>query len=172
MNNSGTQFKRSVIYYDDQYELILPLELVPSTCFYQNLRNELKIREWNKLKKYFFNLHNNRCVICNNIGKKHNVELHEVWDYDEDEINNIRIQKLIGFQSLCPSCHKVKHLGCTSLYCSNLNYYINWFDKINNINNINKSKVIIEHFFIEHNERSKHDWGFDITLLTSLKEII
>ena len=58
MNDNNIQFKRSVIYYDGEYDLILPLELVPSTCFYQNLRNELKASQWNKLKKYFFNLHN------------------------------------------------------------------------------------------------------------------
>lgn len=50
---------------------------------------------------------NHVCEICGGKGTKHPVECHEIWHFDDTR----RIQRLDGLISLCPSCHRVKHIG-------------------------------------------------------------
>jgi hypothetical protein len=49
--------------------------------------------------------------ICKETGKtqgyKHNVECHEIWEYNDED----KIQKLIGLISLCPICHLTKNIS-------------------------------------------------------------
>lgn len=40
--------------------------------------------------------------------KKHLLECHEVWEYDEAS----HVQRLAGFMALCSPCHHVKHWPC------------------------------------------------------------
>ncbi len=88
--NWSTSMRREVILENKSYDLVLPLELIPTTSFFQNLRNKLQPTKWNKLKSYFFEEHGHKCQVCGKIGRTHPVELHEVWDFNTD--NNKYIQ--------------------------------------------------------------------------------
>jgi cytochrome c2 len=48
-----------------------------------------------------------KCEICGGQGRRHPVECHEVWHYDD----KARVQKLERMIALCPACHEVKHIG-------------------------------------------------------------
>ena len=56
------------------------------------------------------------CEICGdsglNQGRKHAVEAHEIWTYDDANC----VQTLERIHILCPRCHQVKHLGRTLKY--------------------------------------------------------
>lgn len=54
---------------------------------------------------------NYKCEICGGKGNKWPVECHEIWEYKITSYDKSNIQKLIGFEALCPSCHKVRHFG-------------------------------------------------------------
>ncbi len=85
----------------------LTIELVPQTCFYNNLRKHLTKKQWDCIRKKVYKIAGDRCEICNGVGPKWPVECHEIWAYDDDT----HIVSLSGFLALCPKCHKVKHLG-------------------------------------------------------------
>lgn len=88
-------------------EARLVVELVPSSSWYTNVRSSVPKSLWDKLRKSVFEKAGNRCEICGGVGKRHPVECHEVWEYDEPG----RVQRLVRLIALCPACHEVKHFG-------------------------------------------------------------
>jgi len=85
----------------------LTIELVPGSSWGNNLRSTLKRSEWDKLRKAQYAIAGNRCEVCGGKGRRHPVECHEVWSYDEGTC----IQTLESLIALCPACHSVKHFG-------------------------------------------------------------
>ena len=85
----------------------LTVELVPSTCWWSNVRSHVAPAVWERLRRATAAAAGNRCEICGGRGRRHPVECHEVWDYDD----TTRVQRLVRLIALCPACHEVKHLG-------------------------------------------------------------
>jgi hypothetical protein len=85
----------------------LTVELVPATSWGDNLRSHFKTREWDRLRKACYEQAGHKCEICGGKGRRHPVECHEIWHYDDDQ----GLQTLQGLIALCPSCHEVKHIG-------------------------------------------------------------
>src|SRR3972149_3120297 len=88
--------------------LKLTIELVPASSWNQNLRNLLKPKTWENLRKSVYKKYNYKCAICNSGGILH---CHEIWNYDDKS----HIQKLKGFVALCELCHWVKHIGLAGI---------------------------------------------------------
>lgn len=144
-------------------EAKLLVELVPTTCHYSNVRSTVTTAEWDKIRTLSYAAANHKCEICNNTGKnqgyRHNVECHEIWDYDE--VNHI--QTLVGLISLCPICHQVKHIGRAIAMGKESACH----QQLITVNNWTQEQVV-EHIiesFKQHKERSKHKWQLDISLL-------
>ncbi len=87
----------------------LTIELVPSPCWYSNMRTNMPRAAWDKIRKEVYAQYKHRCGIC----QASNVRLncHEIWSYDDEK----HIQKLEGFISLCDMCHHCKHMGHTGV---------------------------------------------------------
>lgn len=142
--------------------MILKIELVPTTAWGCNLRSILSKKEWDFIRKESYKKTNYRCEICDGVGiygKGHPVECHEVWEYDD--VNHV--QKLVGVQSLCVACHRVKHAG---LWCmkGQKHFIINHLMKINRINYVEANKQLSEAFKI-HENRSNYNWELDLEYL-------
>ncbi len=141
----------------------LLVELIPKTCHYSNVRTTVKTEEWDKIRNISYQAAGHKCEICGdtgkNQGKKHNVECHEIWEYDD--VNHI--QKLIGLISLCPNCHMTKHIGRAIAMGAEKVCYIQ-LAKVNKWSMEQIQKHILESFET-HKERSKHEWLLDISLL-------
>ena len=88
-------------------ETRLTIELVPQTCWFSNVRSEIRPADWDRLRKTTAAHAGNRCQICGGRGPKWPVECHEIWEYDDGR----HLQTLSGLQALCPACHEVKHIG-------------------------------------------------------------
>lgn len=86
----------------------LNLELVPRTCWGQNVRKVVSEETWCELR-YKYGAYNNKCSLCNSDVGNSPLELHELWEYDDYNKKQI----LIGLQPICLKCHEVKHLGRT-----------------------------------------------------------
>jgi hypothetical protein len=141
----------------------LTIELVPASSYYNNVRSNVSGEVWNEIRKKSYEFANYKCEICGdtgfNQGYNHSVECHEIWNYDDKN----KIQKLIGFISLCPLCHKVKHIGLARVrneYKIALNHLI----KINKITE-NKAEKYIDKCFDIWNERSQEEWLLDISYI-------
>lgn len=85
----------------------LTIELIPFGQWFDNVRAKLSQAQWDQLKKACYVKASHRCEICAGVGKKHPVECHEIWHYDDLS----QVQTLQGLIALCPSCHRVKHIG-------------------------------------------------------------
>lgn len=141
----------------------LTVELIPTTSFGQNIRNCLPKLVWDLIRKDSYTKANNRCEICNSIGKsqgyKHNVECHEIWEFDD--IN--KVQKLKGFISLCPRCHQIKHIG-RAMAMGKQALVFKHFVKVNNCS----FSELLSHLkvsYLLHRERSLHQWKMDFSLI-------
>jgi len=114
----------------------LTIELVPSTCWYSNVRDNVTKSEWDKIRKSTYKKANYLCEICGGKGHRWPVECHEIWEYDDEN----HTQTLKGLIALCPDCHKVKHFGLTSTRSEHeLHHAIN---HLKNVNNFSKTEVI------------------------------
>ena len=89
----------------------LTVELVPQSSWGNNLRSEANLSkaQWDFLRKDSYKKAGYCCEVCGGKGGKWPVECHEIWHYDDER----NIQTLKGLISLCPTCHRAKHLGRT-----------------------------------------------------------
>ncbi len=93
----------------------IDIELVPLQAQGFNVRARVSKQNWEKIctviHKEATKTGRYKCQVCGENGLsqgfKHPVECHEVWEYDDSK----RTQKLVGMLSLCPLCHKAKHIG-------------------------------------------------------------
>jgi len=136
----------------------LDIELVPRSTWYQNVRSAVSKQAWKDLRALYLK---GQCQYC---GYKGVLHLHEIWGYDE--VNYV--QTLKGFVTLCNMCHHIKHLGLAGLLGQrgDIDYgrVIKHFCRIN--------ECTVEDFladraeaFEQWEERSKHEWTFDLTYL-------
>lgn len=139
----------------------LKVELVPQTSWGNNLRDEANLQkhEWDILRNQCYRDANWKCEVCGGKGKKHPVECHEIWSYDDEN----KIQKLDGLIALCPMCHKVKHLGRS--LSLNLPGVLEHFAKVNQIESEEEIEDYVVQVFTTWNKRSQHAWKLDLTWL-------
>lgn len=137
----------------------LTIELVPSTCFYKNVRSEISRDKWNKIRYSVYKRARFRCEICGGKGENHPVECHEIWDFDSTH----RIQKLIDFIALCPDCHRVKHIGLAEIK-GEQHLAMKQLKKVNGINDIIAHKYLAHCVYIWR-KRSEHHWTLNISYL-------
>jgi hypothetical protein len=102
----------------------LRIELVPSTSWYSNLRNNAKVGVWDVIRHKAYAEAGCKCCICGSVEK---LFCHEVWLYDDDG----HMQKLGGFEALCELCHMVKHIGYAGLFYEDFNSLIRHFMNVN-----------------------------------------
>lgn len=143
----------------------LTIELVPSSCWYSNVRSNVTTSEWNKIRKKAYIDANHVCEICGSNGKlqgrRHAVECHEVWDYNELTF----VQTLVRMTALCPSCHQTKHAGLANIN-GKTEQVIRHLMKINQMNR----KEAVRYFdaaFVLWGFRSRFNWTLDISILNS-----
>lgn len=137
----------------------LTIELVPKTCWFSNVRSNSTQNQWNQLKKMTFRKAGYLCEICGGKGPKWPVECHEIWHYDDEAL----IQKLEGLIALCPSCHKVKHMGFAQI--SGKDIEASCHLAIVNGWTYKAACQYIEEQFDIWEKRSKYDWLLDIDWL-------
>lgn len=137
----------------------LTVELVPVGQWEDNLRSHLKRSEWDDLRNACYKRADSKCEICGGVGRKHPVECHEIWDYNDET----RVQKLTGLIALCPGCHEVKHIGLASMR-GRLQVAINRLAKVNEWPIELADEYTLRQFQIHH-IRSQMKWSLDLSWL-------
>ena len=138
--------------------LKLNIELVPSSSWYDNLRNLISPKNWEGIRKNTYENFDHNCGICGSEGR---LNCHEIWEYDD----TVHIQRLEGFIALCNMCHFIKHLGYAGILADEgkLDYdsLIEHFIKVNNCDKktFNKHRDIA---FKQWRKRSKYEWKIDL----------
>lgn len=143
--------------------LKLNFEIVPTSCWYNNLRHILSKRAWDYIRKDAYQKANGKCTICN--APKKRLEAHERWSYDI----TTHTQKLKDIIAICHNCHSVIHIGRTQLVGKE-DIAIRHFKKVNNTDYqgyITALKKANE----ESIELSKiDDWQLDLSYLQTFLE--
>ncbi len=143
----------------------LGIELVPFTMHGCNVRSRISADQWKKVCSVVHKKARNdhRCQICNRSGKSQGftwpVECHEVWDFNEAT----GTQKLTGMQSICPMCHKVKHLGLATRQGYGEAALVH-LAKVNGIDAACAEKLVA-HAKTVVKQRSSQEWKLDLTYL-------
>ena len=143
--------------------LRLTLHLVPETSYGKNLREKIG-RDWQELRR-IRSAHGRKCVYCGWVesGGKY-THLHELWDYDDER----HIQKLIGFECVCPDCHSIHHWGFSKFKGLDMDYLLEHACEINGCSE-SEFRKHIEDSFETWRERSRHTWTTDTSFYTDLK---
>lgn len=138
---------------------LLP-EMLPETTWEANLRAKLSSEQWQILRKQIYAAAGHRCEICGERGSPH-IEAHERWSWDDLWC----VQKLEGLIALCPTCHKVHHLGLAR----RLGLFEACLKKMQDVNGWTHGRALAE---IEKasqlaRERSRFGWTVDLSWLES-----
>lgn len=137
----------------------LTIELVPRTCWFDNVRSAVSSSDWARLRKQTAKKAGWQCQICGGKGPRWPVECHEIWQYDDES----QCQTLTGLISLCPSCHEVKHIGFSELRgkkeeaVAHLALVNGW--------SLNGAFDYVDEAFELWRKRSEHAWQLDISWL-------
>ena len=135
----------------------LTIELVPSSCWYANVRNNVAAPIWNAIRKKVYAMAGHKCEICGTANVK--LECHEIWDYNDVTF----IQKLVKMIALCNNCHTVKHIRLARIKGWE-ERALKHLAKINNIT-LEDAKLYVEAQFEIWSKRSTHDWTLNIVAL-------
>ncbi|MDJ0340417.1 DUF5710 domain-containing protein [Streptomyces sp. H10-C2] len=86
------------------------VDLVPSSCWFTNVRSCVTPRDWERLRRMITRRAGMRCEACG-AGEDRQaqrwLEAHERWLYDDAA----RVQSLKRLICLCTDCHTVTHYG-------------------------------------------------------------
>lgn len=143
----------------------LRVELVPNTCWLSNVRSYVSDHFWRKLSKEISEDSRQRCMVCGGRGRRHAVECHEAWYYDEQR----RVQLLMRLDALCPMCHAIKHLGRT-IQQGNRQMALDWLAKVNGWEEQTTMRYV-DAVFAQWRARSEVEWTLDLSVLGEAYEV-
>ncbi|MGW0393838.1 DUF5710 domain-containing protein [Streptomyces sp. NPDC003042] len=86
------------------------VDLVPSSCWFTNVRSCVAQKDWDRLRRMTYRRADNRCEACGasqDREAKRWLEAHERWTYDDAT----RVQPLRRLICLCTDCHTATHFG-------------------------------------------------------------
>lgn len=138
----------------------LTVELVPSSCWYSNVRSEVPPDVWDRLRRAVYRAASYRCEICGGVGPNHPVECHEVWYFDDAA----KEQRLIKMVALCPSCHQVKHIGLAQVNGQGEKATVH-LAKVNGWT-MEQARAHVSEAFAVWKKRSQSEWTLNIQHLT------
>lgn len=147
----------------------LTIELVPSTCWYSNVRSHVSRRGWETCKRFVRQRSGDRCEVCGGRGQRWPVECHEVWSYHEAvdrDVVTLRVQRLDGLIALCPACHEVKHIGLTEIR-GRLPTAVDHLARVNGWT-ADDALAYVESCVEVWAQRSQHEWELDVSWLATI----
>ncbi len=138
---------------------MVEIELVPSTCWFSNVRSNVRPATWGRIRADVAGRSNWLCSICRRAGARHAVECHEVWSYNE----TARVQVLSDLAALCPDCHLVKHFGY-ALSQGRGRQALAWLCELNDWTPAMATAHVQAAMAVQHH-RSQFHWTLDLSLL-------
>lgn len=141
------------------------IDLVPSTCWFSNVRSCIHPKDWDRVRNHIYERTNYTCECCGINTKEDTtngqLEAHERWNYDEEK----KIQKLMRIIALCHQCHQSTHMGLAGLRGKD-EEAMTHLQKVKNITQSEACKERNESGIL-HRIMSQHEWKLDISLITN-----
>lgn len=138
------------------------VDLIPSSCWFTNVRSCIEPRDWDRLRTFIYERANNKCECCGASATTDNpLAAHERWHFDSKN----KIQKLERIIALCAACHEATHMGLASIKGRD-EEATHHLMKVTGMNALQAEKHV-DNAFALWEERNKHHWELDLSLITS-----
>lgn len=139
------------------------VDLVPSSCWFTNVRSCVAPRDWERLRRMITRRAGTRCEACGageDRQAKRWLEAHERWVYDEAR----RVQTLKRLICLCTDCHTVTHFG----YAQVRGLEARAFAHLVEVTGMSpdQARQHVEAAFGLWQQRSAFTWSLDLSILT------
>jgi hypothetical protein len=140
----------------------LYVDLVPSTCWFTNVRSCVDAGQWDALRSMVYQRAGQRCEVCGaarGTGRQR-LEAHERWHYDEASFT----QSLRRLIALCWSCHRATHFGFAQVSGTAE-------EAVAHLRAVNRWSAAdvqahIDAAYEVWSRRSAHGWRLDLRILT------
>jgi uncharacterized protein DUF5710 len=141
------------------------VDLVPSSCWFTNVRSCVEKKDWERLRRMINRRAGQRCEICGaaeDREAKRWLEAHERWIFDE----TTRVQTLKRLICLCTDCHHVTHYGYASQV---LKIEAEVFAHLVKVTKMSEAQARqhIRAAFTLWEKRSATTWDLDLGILTN-----
>ncbi|MFC3962883.1 UvrD-helicase domain-containing protein [Nocardia jiangsuensis] len=139
------------------------VDLVPSSCWFTNVRYCVDSRDWERLRRMVNTRAEHRCEVCG-VGKdpaeRRRLEAHERWDYDEVRT----VQSLRRIILLCSDCHLTTHFGYAQV-SGNEDRAFRHLMRVTGMSATRAQEHVVE-AFRSWEYRSARNWSLDLSILT------
>jgi len=139
------------------------VDLVPSSCWFTNVRSCVSQADWERLRRMIIKRAGGRCEVCR-VGEDREderwLEAHERWDYDDVK----QVQTLKRIICLCTDCHRSTHYGFAMIN-GDEGWVFDFLMEIRGDDATTLNKHIKEAFEVWE-KRSEKVWELDLSILT------
>ncbi|VBG26947.1 Uncharacterised protein [Burkholderia pseudomallei] len=114
--NDAKKYNPALISVNSEYErqkkYKIVFHFIPKSQNFKNVRSYIQFKyghwqKWQDLRLIHFKKHNHTCQACRKQFEVKELELHELWSFDEQD----REQKLEALTPLCHDCHAIAHIS-------------------------------------------------------------
>jgi len=143
----------------------LYVDLIPSSCWYTNVRSNIDLVDWERIKEMCRKRAGYLCELCgakSDYSQRNYLECHERFLFDRDT----KTQKLIRFVCLCSRCHHVTHFGLSQIQGQS-GEALRHLMKVNNWNKERAGKHV-EKRFEQWQIKSDMPWKLDLSMLEDM----
>ncbi|PRW62359.1 DUF5710 domain-containing protein [Actinopolyspora mortivallis] len=139
------------------------VDLVPSSCWFTNVRSCVAERDWERLRRMLLRRAGYRCEICGrgeDRASRRRLEAHERWSYDETR----SVQALRRLVCLCGDCHRTTHFGLAQVR----GQAEAAFEHLRAVTGMSReqAEAHVDEAFALWRRRSARAWTLDLSLLT------
>jgi Domain of unknown function (DUF5710) len=140
------------------------VDLVPSSCWFTNVRSCVDQRDWERLRRMVVDRAARRCEACGQgqqAAERRWLEVHERWAYEEEAA----VQSLRRLICLCTGCHSATHMGLAGLkgIAAEAKAHL---AAVNRWTPDQVEEHISAAFALFH-QRSRDEWSLDLRILES-----
>jgi hypothetical protein len=139
------------------------VDLVPSSCWFTNVRSCVSPLDWDRLRRPILRRAGHQCEICTapeDRAAGQWLDVHERWHYDEQK----GVQALRRLLAVCEACHLATHYGFAQV-SSRAEEALAQLIAVTG----RSRHQIAEHIdnaFALWDRRSRHAWELDLSMLT------
>jgi hypothetical protein len=139
------------------------VDLVPSSCWFTNVRSCVSERDWERLRRVIVTRADQQCEICRRLPDRDAgrwLEVHERWAYDTATL----VQSLRRLICVCTDCHQATHYGLATIRGKDAEA----LSHLRTVLRISKqeAELLVENAFELWSQRSRTTWELDLSMLT------
>lgn len=140
------------------------VDLVPTTCWFTNVRSSVAPGDWERLRRTILDRAGRRCEVCGHGEDRTTqrwLEAHERWAFDD----HTGVQALRRLILLCTWCHRTTHMGLAELR----GHGEEAFDHLCAVTGMNEEQAQdhIDDAYAVWRARNTREWTLDLRILTT-----